>query len=150
VEDESKISVGEGENAFYIGNYSSGISILDSLGNAFDSDKIDSLMEYGLWNALNNIEKMRSEREQKDEATIANFDDDDFFNTNSFSNEQKTLYSRSKAEIEALRSYAKASIQDSVKLTQDLLPENISRYMNDASAVESMSYFWSSSSSSEK
>lgn len=150
MEDESQISVGEGENAFYIGNFSSGTSILDSLGNAFDSGKINSLMEQGLWNALSDIEKVRSEREQQGETTVANFEDDDFFNTDSFSNERQILDSRSKAEIEALRSYAKASIQDSVKLTQDLLPENISRYMNDASAVESMSYFWSSSSSSEK
>lgn len=149
-EAENQIIVGEGENAFYLGNYSSGVSILDSLGNAFDSDKIDSLTKQGLWNSLSNIGKARGEREKQGEATIAGFESDDFFAETSSFSEQSAVSLPSKYEAEALRSYVKAAIQGSVKLTQDLLPENISRYMNDAGVIESMSYRWFNSSSGEK
>ena len=79
--------------------------------------------------------------------SIADFADNEFFNGTSAFSAPSPMRGPDKAELEALKSYAEASIRKQVKLTQYLLPENISRYMNDAGVVESMNYFWSGSSS---
>jgi hypothetical protein len=148
MEDESKISMGEGKNTFYLPLVSAEASIFDNSGKAFADADINSLKEQGLLDALDELTTMRNERKQQGIATLADIEEDEFFNSGLNYSERANPESRERIKAEAaaraaIKSYMEMAVADSTKLTHSLLPENISRYISDTTLLDGTSpYHW--------